>query len=382
MAEFVLRFHARSAVRLGTKSYDDEASRRTWFLALPHAHIAVFDALRQVADDVRIPDGLLVQAKLHVPSIDDAIFHGIGVVSHALSMMSCVAMASIETPRVLWAYDATPGIETREYRSCFYDATGPRATRPLNDQHLLHLLDQCYKSFFADSGIKDDFKDRVQRSMMAFRRGLSDNDDVLNEFLTAWSTMEGLDCVYTKLLPGAAVRVFKDGMKDVLNRLGRPEVFTRLETLRNEIAHGNLSLADATKTASEHLDLIRRAHVLMILRILKVDETTATQIVGQTPYKGRFHPHTRLLATIQFDPVDVQNLDGQPQVKVWLAGAEYTKKPETLDCKPDIRYEPQNLKGMSAYGLEFWGDSGAPIRVNDMGVRAIHAEKGPVPEGG
>jgi hypothetical protein len=69
--------------------------------------------------------------------------------------------------------------------------------------------------------------------------------------------------------------------------------------------------------------------------------------------------------------VEVQNLDGQPLVKVWLAGAEFTKNADSLNSQPDIRYEPQNLKGMSAYGPEFWGDSGAPIRVNGSGVRAI-----------
>ncbi len=376
MPEFVVRVHSRSAVRLATKSYDDEAARQTWFLALPHAHIAVFDGLREVAPDLRIPDGLIVQVKLAVGSIEDAILHGVGVASHALSMMSCVAMASIKTPRPIWAYDATPGVDQREYRYCFYDGAGPRATRPLNDQHLIHLLDQNYKSFLSDGAIKQDFKDRVQRSLMAFRRGLSDNDDVLNEFLTAWSTMEGLDCVYTKLLPAATVREFKDGMKDVLKRLGKPEVFTRLENLRNEIAHGNLSLADATKTANDNLDLIRRALVMMILRILKADEATIVQITAQTPYKGRFPPHTRLMATIQFDPGDIQNLEGQPQVKVWLAGTEFTKNADSLNYQPDIRIEPQNLKGMSAYGMEFWGDSGAPIRVNGMGVRAIPRDEG------
>jgi hypothetical protein len=44
---------------------------------------------------------------------------------------------------------------------------------------------------------------------------------------------------------------------------------------------------------------------------------------------------------------------------------------DSLNYQPDIPYEPQNLKGMSAYGLEFWGDSGAPIRVNGLGVRVI-----------
>jgi len=376
MPEFIVRAHARSAVRLGTKSYDDDASRRSWFLALPHAHIAVFDALRQAADDIRIPDGLIILVKLATPTIEDAILHGMGVASHALSMMSCVTMAGIEMPRPIWAYDVGPGVENREYRYCFYDKTGPRATRPLNDQHLIHLLDKNYKSFLTDGAIKEDFKDRVQRSLIAFRRGLSDNDDVLNEFLTAWSTMEGLDCVYTKLLPASTVRKFKDGMKDVLNRLGKPELFEPLEELRNEIAHGNLSLADATKTATEQLDLIRKALALMILRILKADEPTIAQITAQTPYKGKFPPHTRLMATIQFDPVEVQNLDGQPQVKVWLEGGKFSRNADTLSYEPDIRYEPQNLKNMSAYGMEMWGDSGAPIRVNGLGVRAIRKAEG------
>ena len=103
-----------------------------------------------------------------------------------------------------------------------------RATRALNDEHLIHLLEKNYDSFLARTDVKDDFKERVQRALIAFRRGLADNEDVLNEFLTAWSTMEGLDCVYTKLLPAATVREFKDGMKDDLNRLGRPEVFGKL----------------------------------------------------------------------------------------------------------------------------------------------------------
>lgn len=368
MPEFIVRFYARSAVRLGTKSYDDEVSRRTWFLTLPHAHIAVFDALRHATDEIRIPDGLIIQVKMESATIEDSILHGIGVTSHALSMMSCVTMASIETPRPVWAYDATTGVENREFRYCYYDGIGPRATRPLNEHHLIHLLEKNYTSFLTDDNIKQDFKVRVQRSLMDFRRGLSDNDDVLNEFLTAWSTMEGLDCVYTRLLPASTVREFKDGMKDVLKRLGKPDLFTRLENLRNEIAHGNLSMADATKTANEHLDLIRRALLLMILRILKGDETTISKITAQTPYKGQFPPHIRLLATIQFDPVEVQDLDGQPAVKVWLEGAEFIKDKESLMYQPDIRYKPQNIKHMSAYGLEFWGESGAPICVNNLGV--------------
>jgi hypothetical protein len=281
MAEFIVRLYSPSVIRLGTKPYDDEGSRQTLFLGIPGAQIAVFDALTEVAPDVRVRDGLLIQVKLAARDIDAAINISVNVAGYALSMMSCVTMASADNPFPLLAYDSSEGVVDREYRYCFYEGTGPRATRAMNDQHLIHLLEKNYDSFLARADIKDDFKERVQRSLIAFRRGLSDNDDVLNEFLTAWSSMEGLDCVYCKLLPAANVREFKDGMRDVLTRLGRAEVFVPLERLRNDIAHGSLSLAQATQTAVDHVELIRQALVMMILRILNAAEATIQQIINQ-----------------------------------------------------------------------------------------------------
>lgn len=371
MADFVVRLYSPSVIRLCPKPYDEDGGRRVLFLGLPHAHVAVFDNFKEVADDVRAPDGLIIQAKFAASDVDSAIDNSIGVAGHVLSMMSCVAMASADSPIPIWAYDESNGVENREYRYCFYEGTGARATRPLNDQHMTHLLEKNYNSFLANCEIKDDFKQRIQRALIAFRRGLSDNDDVLNEFLTAWSTMEGLDCVYCKLLPSASVRRFKDGMKDVLSRLGRPEVFAPLESLRNDIAHGSLSLAQGTQMAVNHVELIRQALVMMILRILNADEATIKLISSQTSYKGKIHPHVRFMAKIQFDPVEVQNLDGQPQVKVWIEGKTFTKNEQTLGFEPDIRFQPLNLKQLSAYGMQAWGDIGAPIRVGEMGVKVI-----------
>ncbi len=371
MPEFIVRLEAGSVIRLGKKSYDEESERRSLYLAFPYAQLTVFDRLTQVAEDVRIPDGLIILVKLPADNIDAAIIQATGIADHALSMMSCVTMCAADVPYPCWAYDATAGVDNREYRHFFYDGTGPRGSRPLNDQHLIALLERNYNSFMTDSSLKDDFKARVQRSMMAFRRGLSDNDDVLNEFLTAWSTMEGLDCVYCKVLPSASVRDFKDGMKDVLQRLIRPEVFTPLERLRNDIAHGSLTLDQATQLARTHLELIRQALVLMILRILKVDEAATAEIIRQATYKGKYRPHIRLLARIRFDPVEVQNLGGQPHVRVWRAGAKYRKNADTLGYEPDIRIEPVNLKEMTPLESQFWGDPGAPIRMHGFGSRVI-----------
>lgn len=371
MPEFVVRLEASSVIRLGKKSYDEESERRTLHLVFPYAHLAIFDRLAQVADDIRVPDGLIIFVKLPADNIDAAIVQATGIADHALSMMSCVTMCAADIPYPIWAYDATPGVEDRQYWHFFYDGLGSRGSRPLNDQHLITLLEKNYNSFMADESLKNDFKARVQRSMMAFRRGLSDNDDVLNEFLTAWSTMEGLDCVYCKVLPSATVRKFKDGMKDVLRRLGRSEVFDPLEGLRNEIAHGSLSLEQATQTARTHLDLIRQALVLMILRILKLDEVASNEIVRQTAYKGKYRPHIRILATIRFDQADIRDPAHQPHVKVWRAGAKYVKNADTLSYEPDIRIEPGNVEQMTPIESQFWGDPGAPIRMHGFDSRVL-----------
>lgn len=222
MAEFIVRLSAASAIRLGSKPYDDEASRRSLLLKFPDAQIAIFDNLKDYSIDVQYREGLIIQVKIAATDIDSAITLAVGVASYALSLLCCVSLASAGTPIPIWAYDATANIENREYRYCCYDGVGPAATRALNDQNFAHLVERNYDSFLKRTDVKEDFKNRVQRSMMSFRRGISDNEDVLSEFLTAWSTMEGLDCVYTKLLPAPTVRQFKDGMKDVLRRLGRP----------------------------------------------------------------------------------------------------------------------------------------------------------------
>src|SRR5262249_26374331 len=161
---------------------------------------------------------------------------------------------------------------------------------------------------------------------------------------------------------------FKDGMRDVLKRLGQPGVFDELERLRNDIAHGSLSLAQATQTAIGHIELIRQALVMMILRILKADEAMIQQVISQAAYKGKARPHIRFMATIQFDPVNVQDVMNQPQVKVWLESKKFTKNEQTLAYDPDIRIQPVNLKGMLASGLESWGDAEAPIRINNIGA--------------
>ena len=170
--------------------------------------------------------------------------------------------------------------------------------------------------------------------------------------------MEGLDCVYRKVLPASGVRAARDGMRDVISRLGRADIYSDLEELRNSIAHGSSSLSQAIVTARDHIELARKALVMMILRIIETDENVITFIVSQTSYKGKVVSHVRLNATIRFDPVGVDEFDTQPIVEVRLDGKSFTTTDHAIVFKPDIYFSPINLKEMSFRNFEYWGDPG------------------------
>lgn len=369
MREFIVCLEADAVVRLSKRPYDIASERPCLYLSIPIGQVAIFDRIVEVDAGMKIPNGLVILVRLQSDSIDMAIGRATGIADHTLGMMSCVAMSAADVPYVTWAYEATDGVNDREYRHYFYDDKAPRGSRPLNDQHWMTLLENNFNTFIADGNLKDDFKERLQRSFMAFRRGLSDNNDVLSEFLTAWSTMEGLDCVYCKVLPSANVRQFKDGMKDVLRRLGRSDVFTSLEGLRNDIAHGSMTLDQAMRMAQEHIELTRHALVLMILRILKVDDKIIGAVLHQKTYKGQFRSHICFLATIKFDPADIGNLVGQPRLKVWRPCATYEIKEDTLWYNPEFRYELENIDSLMPIETLFWGDPAAPRRINECGVK-------------
>ena len=184
--------------------------------------------------------------------------------------------------------------------------------------------------------------------------------------------MEGLDCVYRKVLPSASTRDFMNGVQDVLTRLGQGSVFTTLKDLRDAIAHGSLSMQDAIKTARDNLELVRRAFVLMTLRILKVDDATCTQIIDQPSYKGTFPFHLKLLCTVAFNPPgDVSDAAAHPVVGSKCHGISYDKDGDKLNISPDWRLWPVSFELMQVSGYEYWGDSGSRLAFSQGAVQVI-----------
>jgi hypothetical protein len=372
--KFMVRLHADSLVRLNQKPYLEEGEVKSLVLKLPGATVAIFDRFMPLAD-LFVPNGLIINVELEAPDIDHAVGNAVGVTTYVLSLLSCVTNAAVGQPMPIWVYDSTRGVVDREFRFFAYNAIPVTNTRIIDQSSLMVLLEKMFNGFFSDPTVKDDWKDRVQRAVTAFRRGLADNDDVLTEFIIVWSSMEGLDCVYRKVLPSRKSD-FMDGVRDVLDRLGYPHVFDTLKGLRDGLAHGNFSLADVNSTASSNLELVRRALLLMVLRILKVEQEVCDRVLRSDGYKGKVIPRMKYLASIRCEPGDVSRLDTHPVMEFTIDRMVATKDGDKLTLQPTLNLTPKNLAGMEARGWELWGDSGLKLVISETQVEVIRKGEG------
>ena len=145
-----------------------------------------------------------------------------------------------------------------------------------------------------------------------------------------------------------------DGVRDVLDLLGRGDVFEALKGLRDGLAHGNISLNDAISTAKANLELVRRAFLLMILRILGVEDSVVESILSKPGYKGSSTPFVKFFATIRFQPGDIIALDAHPLVDL-RCSVKVCRQGDSLTVQPTWQLTPKNVD-MRVRGHELWGD--------------------------
>ena len=187
----------------------------------------------------------------------------------------------------------------------------------------------------------------------------------------------GLAACTEKSRRSARTRSAMDGVWDVLDRLGKADLFDAPKEPRNGLAHGYISLADAIQTAKANMDLVRRALLLMILRVLGVEQPVVDKVLAQPAYKGSFTPFTMFLATIRFDPGDVTRLDGHPRVEVIFRGVTATRKDEKITLKPYFDLTPQNLKegGMTVRAIRRAVDAGARMEFGTPEAKVVRSNK-------
>ena len=285
MPTYIFRLIADSCVRLSETPYID-ANSKSFCLALPEfGTIAAFDNVIDLGG-VAVPRGLVMNVQLDADDFNSGVGHAQEAAIYFLSMLSCVTNASLFRPKVLWGYDATPGLADREFKVFTYDTNLHLSSRSLNMDSLLAWLDKKLNGFMASETIKQDWKDRLARAVRSFRRGLADTEDVLDEFLVHWSSLETLEPVYKSLFGlaseyisptcsacktkfaacpvcqeanGIVIAQRQMGIEEVFAVLEQPEKYNVLRKLRNGISHGYKDLGECIKTASENIELVRKA---------------------------------------------------------------------------------------------------------------------------
>jgi hypothetical protein len=324
---------------------------------LPDRIIVAFDRFLPVADVSRAC-GLILNVQLEAETMAAAIEKSKEAAGLILSMLSFVASASVEPARVFWIYDASDGLEERDFCQFIYDPVLRMRTRRVEHSALFEVLQKAFDGFLGREDIKSDFKLRLVTALQSFRRGLSDNDDVLTEFLIHWSSLETLDIVYRNVL---GTNGHLSGLKEVFNKLRPGEgKFSLLKDLRDDVSHGAKPLSDAVVTARENLELVRKAVQIMIMKILSIEDNIQKEILDAVTYKGKFAPHHRALLSGKFEPGYVRALAGHPSIQCECTGIKTSTEGEKLNVEPTwtvskTSFMPAALRAWETYGEEAQG---------------------------
>lgn len=388
MSRFIIQLTANSLIRVNEKPFFVKEENKSIVLELPGAVVAVFDNFVSHAG-LLIPNGLIINVELETDDIDKAITIAQNVSTYVMSILSCSATASISQPKPVWAYDASPGMNHREYRRFVYDPSLHMNTRKLDQPILFEILEKKFNKFMQRMEIDSERKERLGRAITSFRRGLSDNDDVLTEFLIHWSSLETLDVVYREVfnLPsqkiyvtcGKCGKVYCDcpecgrsdvflktqtlsGVEDVFKILNQPEKFHELRRLRHGIAHGFERLSRSIEIARRDIELVRKTVLLMIMRILDVNDKTQKKMMEQTTFKGKFFPHYKIIGSGTFTPGNVRDLHGHPSVEAQCSQIGASVKGDKLILRPSWSFTPRNC-AMTFRGSEVYGEEGTNLEV-------------------
>lgn len=247
------------------------------------------------------------------------------------------------------------------------------------------MLDKKFNVFMASSSISDDRKRRLERVFHSFRRAMAGTEDDLDEFLIHWSSLETLDVVYREVFGHDPESLYKicgkcktpfqycpvcgkedaflvsrrqTGVEEVFAGLNEANMYDELRKLRNGISHGYMGLSECIAMAKENIELVRRAVLSMIMRIIGVAASVQAAILGQTGYKGKFFPHFILTAKGSFNPGDARQIDGHPEVEAKCTACTAEPQGERLTLRPTWSFTNKNC-ALNYTGYELWGDKAA-----------------------
>lgn len=396
MAKFITQLIADSLIRLNDKPFFVKGETKSIILEFPDFVAAVFDRFASLSE-LFVPTGLIINVEVEAKDINEAIDISENYATYALSLLSCSSVASVSPPKPLWAYESSFNKQKRDYILFIYDPVLVAVNkRKFNQSALFEILEKKVNGFMKRKDINKDRKNRMLRAIASFRRGLSDNNDIMTEFLILWSALETLDIVYREVFGIKAEKFYAkcsscgkeynncpecgkrdiflkgitlSGLEEIFTILGQSEKFHLLRRLRHGIMHGFEELEKSIKTVDENLALVRKAVLLMIMRILSVDKKIEEKILESPPYKGKFIPYFKLLFNGKFDPRNAKDPFGHPSVEVKYSKIETLINGDKLTLKPTWEFTPRNVENMTLLGYEIYGEEVGQLEIEKFDIK-------------
>ncbi len=392
MPIYTVRLFAESSVRLTERPYA-EATLPTFTMNFP-PYFSV-TAIDNVIDHggVQVPKGLTLNVQVEANGLPIALEKATQAATYFLSTLSCTCNAAVAQPKPLWAYDATPDLLERELLLIIYDYNININTRRLLQASWEAVLNGLFHGVWLE-GVTSDESQRMQRAVQSVRRGLADTDDVLDEFLIHWSSLETLDVVYKRVFHHQAMYTYKTcgncdmafeycpkcgddhvfrgqqrytGIEEVFATLHHFKTYNKLKRLRNGISHGYLKIDECMATAKENIELVRKAVLTMLMRIVGVADDVQALVLEHNGLKRKVIPEFRIYFRSTFDPGDPTRFDTHPQVEIKEGGIEVKKYGVKLVLNPTWIFTYKNCP-VTPLWQEFWGDEAAGFTIEE-GVR-------------
>lgn len=305
--------------------------------------------LQEILDsNTRKPVGLHVVVTILNSSFDKAVTAARGLTKGVMSLFSYMAFVGLPDPRVMKAYEITPGMTVGEFRQYHYDI-------PVETTSIRHI-DRNQLKVALEAFNEELDSVRISRAVHWYRIGLL-STDVLDRYTALWTGLETLNPILrnryglevewsTCTNCGHKSTPIQNGVKRLVDEVSKEErIWKRLRRIRASILHGFRRFSEITPDAQELVPFLELALAKALDLILNQDDRELKNPVQLD------HPHP-IYSTVDVTVTgpDMGLLDEhiEPALDAHFSVAEITPERQTLSISRqqtlDERFNVTDIK--------------------------------------
>lgn len=225
-------------------------------------------------------------------------------------------------PLFLFGYDASPGLNKREFKQCFYFLLNERNIVPINKKIFGEIFEKSNKT--SDERIiraiswlrKGYFEEKHIDKFIAFWTGLEAINELLDDFYKISDEERRFHCPHCGkslfYITAGVEKLFIDELK-----LSKKQ-FDEIRRTRGKLLHGGGHLDNNfAQKIEEYNPTVQKALILGIGKLLRMDLSIIKEILNQVPRK--YTEEIRLVIKsnlINFTPLGLERFGKQPRLEL------------------------------------------------------------------